>query len=193
MQADGPAALVSLLQQRAEPLARVVIDAHLDRHAAKLRHAEGQLNALRGTASYVAGTLPAEVAQKIAAISGGQQLRTIDEHMRPIANPELASIALVLPAGPICQIVRIAERLGVEYSEVTAAVANAAITSISQQRSAIGRGTQPGAEPGPGLATRPNSRDFPHAPHHLRKADRGPPTPSRRATATSRPTRRSPR
>lgn len=179
LQARGPAALASMLRQRTEPLARVVIDAHLDRHAAHLHHAEGQLNAIRDAASYVAGTLPAEVTQKIVAIADGQQLRTIDEHMRPIANPELASIAVVLPAGPICQIVRIAERLEVEYSEVTAAVANAAISNVSR--------------PVPGAPTRRNSRDFPKVPNNLRKAERGPPAPSRRPAASSRPSRRSPR
>lgn len=179
LQARGPAALASMLQHRAEPLARVVIDAQLDRQAAQLHHAEGQLNAMRDAASYVAGTLPAEVTQKIAAIAGGRQLRTIDENMRPIAHPELASIALVLPAGPICQVVRIADRLGFEYSEVTAAVANAAISRISR--------------PGAGLAARPSSRDFPDTPHNPRKAGRAPPAPGRRPAATSRPASRSPR
>ena len=177
LQAGAPAALVSMLEERTEPLARVVIDAHLDRHAAQLHYAEGQLNAMRDAASYIANTLPAEVAQKIAAITGGHELRTIGENMRPIVNPELASIALVLPAGPICQIVRIAERLGVECSEVTAAVANTAITRVSR----------PVAE----TPARHTSRDFPHTPRNLRRTDRAPPTPSPRTVSTSRQTTRS--
>lgn len=179
LQLHGPAALASMLQHRSEPLARIVIDAHLDSHAAQLDHAEGQLNALRDAASHVASTLPVEVAQEVVAIMDGQQVMTTDKHMRPIAHPELASIALVLPAGSICQIVRIAERLGVEYSEVTAAVANAVISNASR--------------PASGRPARRSLRDFPHAPHALPKAERGPPTPRPRPAATSRPARRSPR
>lgn len=178
LRAGGATALASVLRQQAEPLARVVIDAHLDRRAAQLRFAEGQLNALRDTASYVASMLPSAVAEQILAITGGQQLRTIDERMRPVANPELARIAVALPAGSACQIVRIAERLGLECSEVTAAVANA-VTTMN-------------LPPTPLRTGRLTSRDFPRSVRNLEHAERGPPVRRPPATTTSRPTRRNP-
>ena len=124
LQTDGPTALGSVLQQ-IEPLARVVIDAHIDRWARQLDHAEGQLNAMRSAASFVAGLLPPETTKQILQITGGRHLETLDEDLHPIADPELPVIARVLPSDAICQIIRVAERLDNDHSEVTAEVANA--------------------------------------------------------------------
>src|ERR1019366_4676312 len=107
---DGPTALSAALQQ-AEPLARLVIDTHIDLWASHLDHVEGQLNAMRGAASLIAGMLPAETAERILEIISGRHLETLNEDLRPIANPELPVIARILPPDAICQIIRVAERL----------------------------------------------------------------------------------
>src|ERR1019366_9931404 len=75
-QTDGPAAL-SIALQGTEPLARVVIDAHIDRWAPQLDHVEGQLNAMRSAASFIASQLPAVVAEQILQITGGRHLQTL--------------------------------------------------------------------------------------------------------------------
>ncbi len=71
LQTDGPAALSSALQET-EPLARVVIDAHIDFWARQLDHVEGQLNAMRSAASFIASTMPTETAEQILQITGGR-------------------------------------------------------------------------------------------------------------------------
>ena len=123
LEADGPAALRAALHH-VEPLAKVVIDAHIDQWTGQLDHAEGQLNAMRSAAVYIAGILPPETADAIMSITGGQNLATLDDALRPVANPELPAIARILPPDAIGQIVRTADRTHCEYSEVTAAVAN---------------------------------------------------------------------
>ena len=123
LQRNGAAGLCAALQD-VEPLARVVIDAHIDQWAGRLDHAEGQLGAMRSAAARIARLLPPEAADAILHITGGEPLVTIDENLRPIANPELPAIARILPADAICQITRTAERTRCEHFEVTAAVAN---------------------------------------------------------------------
>ena len=125
LQADGPATLGSVLQRRTEPLARVVIDTHLDSWASQLEHAEGRLNAMRSAASLIGSLLPSETAGQILQVTGGRHLAILDDGLRPIATPELPMIARLLPAGAACQIACVAERLGCDYSDVTAEVANA--------------------------------------------------------------------
>ena len=115
MQADGPAALSSVLQQRTEPLARVVIDAHLDSWASQLEHAEGRLNAMRSAAALIASLLPSETAGQILQATGGRHLATLDDDLHPVANPELPVIARLLPASAACQIARVADRLESDY------------------------------------------------------------------------------
>ncbi|MGH3218310.1 MAG: toprim domain-containing protein [Streptosporangiaceae bacterium] len=144
LQTDGPAALRAALQHT-EPLAKVMIDAHIDQWAGQLDHAEGQLNAMRSAAAYIAGILPPETADAILSITGGQSLATLEDSLRPVANPELPAIARILPPDAIRQIVRTADRTRCDYSEVTAAVANtvaqdpqrpkdAAVRQVHQQR-----------------------------------------------------------
>lgn len=125
LQSDGPAALRELLHRQVRPLAEIVIDAQLDTWAERLDHPEGRLAALRAAADLIASQLPAETATKVLAITGGHDIATLDDHLQPIARPELPAIARALPASATCQIARIAERLDTEYSEVTTAVANA--------------------------------------------------------------------
>lgn len=125
LQADGPATLGSDLQRKTEPLARVVIDAHLDSWASQLEHAEGRLNAMRSAAALVASLLPSETAGQILQATGGRYLAILDDDLRPVATPELPVIARMLPAAAACQIARVADRLGCDYSDVMAEVANA--------------------------------------------------------------------
>jgi hypothetical protein len=67
-----------------------------------------------------------ERLQTIRRITGNQELVTVDEQMRSVANPELPQIASALPADAAFQITRTAERLGfTDYSAVLAEVANA--------------------------------------------------------------------
>src|ERR1019366_4304229 len=141
---DGPTALSAALQQ-AEPLARLVIDTHIDLWASHLDHVEGQLNAMRGAASLIAGMLPAETAERILEIISGRHLETLNEDLRPIANPELPVIARILPPDAICQIIRVAERLDTEHSEVTTEVANAVAREAQapKRRAARGNGNEP--------------------------------------------------
>ena len=158
LQTDGPAALCDALR-RTEPLAQVVIDAHLDRWDRQLDHAEGQLAAMRSAAALIARTLPPEKADEIYQITGGRHLATLDHELRFVANPELPTIARVLPIGAISQIVRIAERSRSDYSDVTVEVVSAIAQnakvpkrqrSQKRQRSAL-----------PGMRRAANS-------HHLR-------------------------
>ena len=123
LQADGLTALCDAFQ-RSEPLAQVVIDAHLDRWGRQLDHVEGQLAAMRGAAGLIASTLPPAAAEAIRRVTGGRSLAVLDENLRPAVNPELPEIAGHLDAGAICQIVRVADRTGCEHSEVIAEIAN---------------------------------------------------------------------
>lgn len=62
LQTDGRAALRDVLNERTEPLAAVVIDAHLDSWGRRLDHAEGQLQAMRSAATLVASLLPSDTS-----------------------------------------------------------------------------------------------------------------------------------
>jgi hypothetical protein len=85
---------------------------------------------MRSTAAVIAGLLPADSAEAIRQITGNRELATVDEEMRPIANPELPEIARILPADAAYQTMRMAERLGfTDYSDVLAEVANAVTRS----------------------------------------------------------------
>ena len=52
---------------------------------------------MRSAAAHIAGILPPETANAILSITGGQSLATLDDALRPIANPELPAIAGILP------------------------------------------------------------------------------------------------
>ena len=149
LQADGPAALRDVLQNRAEPLAAVVIDAHLDSWADRLDHAEGQLHAMRSAAMLIASLLPSETADHILQVTGGHHLTMLDDDLHPVENPELPAIARLLPANAACQIVRVANRLETDASEATAAVANAVskAAAIPKRPAARGHQNEPGRRP----------------------------------------------
>jgi DNA primase len=126
LETEGPAALRAVLRNQVQPLSAVVIDAHLAPWERRLHDSEGPLLAMRSTATVIAGLLPARSAEAIRQITGNRELATVDEQMRPVANPELPEIACVLPADAAYQIMRVAERLGFsDYSDVLAEVANA--------------------------------------------------------------------
>jgi DNA primase len=145
LQGEGPATLRDVLQNRTEPLAGVVIDAHLDGWADRLDHAEGQLHAMRSAATLIAGLLPSDTADQILQVTGGQHLTMLDDGLRPVENPKLPAIARLLPANAACQIVRVADRLETDSSEVTAEVANAVSKAAAvpkAQRPAVIRTTR---------------------------------------------------
>ena len=157
LQTDGPEALRTVLRDQVQPLSAVVIDAHLAPWERRLQDPEGPLLAMRSTATVIAGLLPAGSAEAIRQITGNRELATVDEQMRPVANPELPEIARVLPADAAYQTMRVAERLGfTDYSDVLAEVANA-----------VTRGpVRPGNR-----AARLAASDFPHPPATIRHGD----------------------
>jgi DNA primase len=124
LQAGGAPALANALSHTS-PLARIVIDAHLDRWAGLTDHMEVQLNAMRSAAQLIASLLPPETISQIHHITGGRALATLDDTLHSITHPELPAIARILPAGAICQVIRTADRTNSDYFEITAEVANA--------------------------------------------------------------------
>lgn len=138
LQPEGPLALCGALQH-AEPLARVVIDAHIDRWGRRLDHAEGRLGAMRSTAGLIAHTLPAGTIAEIQRITGGRTLMTLDEELRHIPNPELPTIARLLPADAAGQIVLVADRTGCDCSEVIAEVVNSAAGATPRPKQSAAR------------------------------------------------------
>ena len=161
LQTEGPAALRTILRDQVQPLSAVVIDAHLAPWERRLQDPEGPLLAMRSTATVIAGLLPAGSAEAIRQITGNRELATVDEQMRPVANPELPEIARVLPADAAYQTMRVAERLGfTDYSDVLAEVANAV--------------TRDAARPGNRAAHRAPqlaASSFPHPPAAIRHGD----------------------
>ena len=154
LQTEGPEALRTVLRDQVQPLSAVVIDAHLAPWQRRLHDPEGPLLAMRSTATVIAGLLPAGSTEAIRQITGYRELATVDEQMRPVANPELPEIARVLPADAAYQTMRVAERLGfTDYSDVLAEVANAV--------------TRDAARPG-NRAARLAASGFPHPPATIR-------------------------
>ncbi|HEU5421681.1 MAG TPA: toprim domain-containing protein, partial [Streptosporangiaceae bacterium] len=161
LQTEGPEVLRTVLRDQVQPLSSVVIDAHLAPWERRLRDPEGPLLAMRSTATVIAGLLPAGSAEAIRQITGNRELATVDEEMRPVANPELPEIARVLPADAACQTMRVAERLGfTDYSDVLAEVANAVTRDGSRRGSRLADGA-------PQLA----ASSFPHPPATIRHDD----------------------
>ena len=161
LQTEGPEVLRAVLRDQVQPLSSVVIDAHLAPWERRLQDPEGPLLAMRSTATVIAGLLPAGSAEAIRQITGNRELVTVDEDMRPVANPELPEIARVLPADVAYQTMRVAERLGfTDYSDVLAEVANA----VTRDATRPGNRTADGA---PQLA----ASSFPHPPATIRHDD----------------------
>jgi DNA primase len=154
LETDGAAALQAILQDRVRPLSAVVIDAHLEPWDRRLRDPEGPLLAMRSTAALIAGLLPPQTAEAIRQITRDKELLTLDEDMRPVANPELPEIARTLPADTIYQIMQTAERLGfTDDSDVLAEVANAVTRNTAHPKGVP-------HDPAPQLA----GKSFPHPP-----------------------------
>ena len=161
LQTEGPEALRTVLRDQVQPLSAVVIDAHLAPWERRLHDPEGPLLAMRSTATVIAGLLPAGSAEAIRQITGNRELATVDEQMRPVANPELPEIARVLPADAAYQTMRVAERLGfTDYSDVLAEVANAVTRDAARPGSRA-------AHRAPQLA----ASSFPHPPTIIRHGD----------------------
>jgi DNA primase len=140
LQTQSPAALRTILRDQVQPLSAVVIDAHLAPWERRLQDPEGPLLAMRTTAAVIAGLLPAASAEAIRQITGNRELATIDEQMRPVANPELPQIARILPADAAYQTMRVAERLGfTDYSDVLAEVANAVTRGLVRPGNRVAR------------------------------------------------------
>jgi DNA primase len=158
LQAQGAAALRAILRDSTQPLAAVVIDAHLAPWERRLQDPEGPLLAMRSTAALIAGLLPPGTAQAIRQITGNSELATADEQMRPVANPELPEIARALPADIAYQVAQVAERLGfADYSDVLAEVANAVTRTAPTGTRPAGRPAQLAADsfPHPPVTTLP--------------------------------------
>jgi DNA primase len=110
LQRDGPEALRAILRDQIQPLSALVIDASIETWGRRLRDLDGPLLAMRSTATLIAGLLP---------------LQMVDDLLRPVASPELTQIARGLPADIAYQIMRTADRLGFEASDVLAEVVKA--------------------------------------------------------------------
>jgi DNA primase catalytic core len=196
LQADGPAALRNVLQSRIEPLATVVIDAHLDSWGPQLDHAEGQLNAMRSSAALIARLLPSETADQILQATGGRHLAALDDDLRPVANLELPAIVRMLPANAACQIVRVGDRTGSDCLEVAVEVVNAVSKEAAVPKrpargpiTDVGRGQQALVRRNP---TRLATVGFPDLPDTVTNSTPSPtprpyppPTPRERATRHS--------
>jgi len=65
----GPAALVRVLDSRTRPLADLAVDAEVSRWSPWLRHAEGQISALRAAAPLVAMLPSAQVARQVGRLA----------------------------------------------------------------------------------------------------------------------------
>jgi DNA primase len=65
----GPGALAGMLGSRTRPLADLVIDAEVARWERWLKHAEGQIHALRAAASLIAAMPSAHVGRQVARLA----------------------------------------------------------------------------------------------------------------------------
>ena len=104
---------------------------------------------MRSAATLIASLLPSDTADQILQVTGGHHLTMLDDDLHPVENPELPAIARLLPANAACQIVRVADRLETDNSEVTAEVANAVSKAAALPKRAAARSRQddPGRSP----------------------------------------------
>jgi hypothetical protein len=167
-QAHGADALSAILQ-RAEPLAKVVINAFLDDGPWQLQHPGEQLTAMRSAAAVIARALPPHAVSRIREITRGRPLATVDEDLAVGIGPDLLLIARVLQPEAICQIVQVAERTASDYSDVTAELVNDAQKEISSPKGEITRNRRvsgTSASPAPGTLNPPRlaAPSFPDLP-----------------------------
>jgi DNA primase len=152
LQQDGPDALRTILREQTQPLSALIIDASIEEWGRRLHDPEGPLLAMRSTAAVIAQLLPCQ---------------TLDDLLRPVADPDLAQIARGLPADTAYQVMRTADALGFEASDVLAEVVNAASRTACSPKAGrrdlhhgMGRG-HPAAQATP---ARLASSSFPHPP-----------------------------
>ena len=190
VQEDGPAALRAILREHREPLAALVIDAHIGERERHLDDTEGRYRAMHSTASPIAGLLPDQTAARISQLTGGRDLVLVDDMLHPVDNPQLPRIARVLAADAACQVVRAAWILGFDVSEVLAEVANAVTRSARSpkgQRRALR--DNPGAPRPDGSPAAPvlASDSFPSSPLVRRIGTTSVASLSRTGSPASRP------
>jgi DNA primase len=125
LQRDGPTALRVILREHHQPLSALLIDASIEQWGRRLDDIDGPLLAMRSVASLIASMLPDSTASQIRDITTGRELQTTDDLLRPVDNPEIPQIARILPADTSYQIVRAAEKLGFDCTDMLAEVANA--------------------------------------------------------------------
>jgi len=130
LQHDGPKALRTILREQIQPLSALVIDTSIEAWGRRLRDPDGPLLAMRSTAALIAGLLPPGSIGQLRQITRDRELQTVDDLLRPVASPELTEIARSLPADTAYQIMRTADRLGFEASDVLAEVVNAVTRSV---------------------------------------------------------------
>ncbi len=150
---DGPAALAAALHA-AGPLADLVVDAHLDAWADRLRWAEGRIGATRTAAHLLASFPPEQVGR---------------------------------------QVHRVAERLGLQHSELTRALLEAVSPDRPQPPPQPARGPGP-PTPGPAMPgpPMPGSPCAPAPPSPARLAAASYPSSLPRPTGTAPPSRAGP-
>ena len=113
---------------RRQPLSALLIDARIgawERRLGDLSDPLRQYIAMLNVGVLIADLLPDEAARQISRITAGRELRTFDDQLRHVDNPELPQIARVLPADTAYQAVRTAARLDFDVSDVLTVVANA--------------------------------------------------------------------
>ena len=128
LQHHGADALRSTLRGRRQPLSALLIDAKIgewERRLGDLSDPLRQYIAMLNVGVLIADLLPDEAARQISRITAGRELRTFDDQLRHVDNPELPQIARVLPADTAFQAVRTAARLDFDVSDVLTVVANA--------------------------------------------------------------------
>ena len=191
LQRDGPQALRSILREHRQPLSALLIDASIEQWERQLHDIEGPLLAMRATAALIASLLPDGTATQIRDITAGRELQTTDDMLRPVGNPEIPTIASILPAETTYQIVRAAAKLGFDTTDVLTEVANAATRSTrppGNQPRAPHPGQSRSADATPPSVARLASTSFPRPPL-TSHATPGPATRPAAPTAWQRPSR----
>ncbi len=130
LQRDGPTALRTTLREQVQPLSAVIIDARLEPWERRLRDTDGPLLAMRDAATLIASLMPSDSTAQIRQVTGDQEISMTDDLLHPVDNPQLTEIARLLPADTPYQIMRVADKLGFEASEVLAEVANAVLQNV---------------------------------------------------------------
>jgi len=122
---------------------------------------------MRSAASLIASLLPDDTASQIRAITTGRELEITDDLLRPVDNPEIHQIARILPADTSYQIVRAAEKLGFDCTDILVEVANATARNTGlaghQPRAPSNDQDRSPAAPQPSAA-RLASTSFPYPP-----------------------------